>query len=155
MVGFVSIALVAASLAGSYDCTPAHQVVISENGAASSEVQFPEADREAWRFGLRVPRGDAPSVSISWPADPIQIAGDHPSLAVAPGQVAFAAIHPGPCMFTERACISLVELSAREDGNVAFSILPAGSSRNEDGTRSLLHVAFVGTCQRRDEAERQ
>jgi hypothetical protein len=149
MVGFLAAALLAASLSGNYDCTIEHQVVITEQGAGNQEVQFPESDRDAWRFGLRVPNGAAPEVTVVWPANPIQIAGTHPSLAVAAGQLAFVATAPGPCMFTEQACAALVELSARDDGSAAFSILPAGSSRDEQSsTRSLLHVVFLGTCRR-------
>jgi hypothetical protein len=149
----VALTLVAAAaLAGAYDCTIEHQGVISETGVQSSSVNFPEADRDNWRFAIRVPNGDDPQVTIDWPANPIQVAGRHPTLSIAPGQVAFFAMAPAPCMFTESACLALVELSARDDGSAAFSILPAGSSRAENGTRSLLHVAFVGTCRRRNGA---
>jgi hypothetical protein len=156
MVGFLNAALLAASLSGNYDCAIEHQVVVTEQGAGNQEVQFPESQRDAWRFGLRVPNGAASEVTVDWPANPIQIAGTHPSLPVAPGQVAFIATAPGACMFTEQACIALVELSARDDGSAAFSILPAGSSRDAaTGARSLLHVVFLGTCRRQNGAARQ
>ena len=44
-------------------------------------------------------------------------------------------------MFTEQACVTIVELSARDDGSLIFSILPAGSSRHElSGDPSAVHV---------------
>jgi len=149
MVEALATALLAASLSGSYDCTIERQVAITEAGAQNQEVMFPESERDSWRFGVRIANADASQVVIDWPANPIQIAGTHPSLPLAPGQVALAAMARGPCMFTEQACVTLVELSARDDGNAAFSILPAGSVRNESGARTLLHVVFLGTCRRR------
>lgn len=150
----LATALLAASLPGAYDCTIEHQIVLTENGfdAARQQVMFPASERDVWRFGLRVPRGDAPTVVVDWAADPIQIAGSHRTLPVAPGQVFFVALSGGPCMFTEQNCATMVELSARDDGSVAFSILPTGSSRAESGARALFHVVFIGTCRPRNAA---
>ena len=147
----LSMAMLAASLPGNYDCTIDRQVVITEAGVQPGDaVSFPESERDAWRFSLRVPRGDAPTVVVDWAANPIQIAGSHQTLPVAPGQVFFVALSPGPCMFTEQNCATMVELSARDDGSAAFSILPTGSSRSESGVRSLFHVVFIGSCRRRE-----
>jgi len=150
----LATALLAASLPGNYDCTIERQVVINEAGVVPGDaVQFPEADRDSWRFGVRVPIGAAASVTVEWPANPIQIAGTFRALPIAPGQIVLMAAAPGPCMFTEQACATLIELSAREDGSAAFSILPAGSSHDAtSGSRSLLHVVFLGTCRRRSAA---
>lgn len=146
-MAIVAAALLAASLPGTYDCTIERQAVVTETGVQPGDaVQFPEAERDAWRFSVRVPRGDAPEVTLTWAANPIQIAGRHASLAIAPGQLVFVALSPGPCMFTEGPCATLVELSARADGSAAFSILPAGSSVDANGVRSLFHVIFIGTC---------
>jgi hypothetical protein len=148
----LAAALLAASLPGSYDCTIEHQVVINEDGVVAGDqaVQFPDADRDAWRFAVRVPNDAAASVTVEWAANPIQIAGEFRSLPIAPGQIVFMAAARGPCMFTEQACATLVELSARDDGSAAFSILPAGSSHDAaSGVRTLLHVVFLGTCRQR------
>jgi hypothetical protein len=146
MVGPFAIAMLAASLPGSYDCNIDRQATITEAGASDSQVMFPESDRANWRFSVRVPEGRAPEVTIDWPANPIQIAGRHPSVEIAPGQLVMFAMSNGPCMFTESACMAMIELSAHEDGSIGYSILPAGSSRNQDGTRTMLHVVFLGTC---------
>jgi hypothetical protein len=140
-------ALLAASLPGTYDCDIERQAVVTEAGVQpGTAVEIGEADRGAWTFSVRIPRGDAPEVTLTWPTNPIQIAGRHSSLAIAPGQLAFVALSPGPCMFTEGPCAALVQLSARADGSAAFSILPAGSSQDARGVRSLLQVIFIGTC---------
>ena len=149
----IAMAMTAASLPGNYDCTIERQVVITENGAEGSTVNFPETERNAWGFRVSLPR-DGRSATIDWPANPVQVAGRHLTLPLAPGQVAFAAPSEGPCMFTEQGCVAIVEFSARNDGGLAFSILPAGSVHDAaSGTRSLLHVIFLGSCRRRDGSE--
>jgi hypothetical protein len=156
MVILGTIALFAISLPGSYDCAIERQVVITETGASGEGVNFPDDQRDAWRFAVRIPRGDASSVTVEWPANPVQIAGTHRSLPLAPGQIAFVTTSAGPCMFTEQACVVIVELSARDDGHLAFSILPAGSVRDDaTNVRSLLHVVFLGSCQRQSGSERR
>ena len=152
MTAMLALALaMAASLPGRYDCTIEHQSVVTEaGGQPGAQVNFPEDQRENWRFGVEVPRNERAEVTIDWPANPIQVAGRHASLPLAPGQIAMAVPARGPCMFTEQTCLTLVEFSAREDGTLAFSILPAGSTRAENGTRSILHVIFTGACRRRN-----
>src|SRR3954463_8821561 len=137
MNGLFTIAFLAASLPGNYDCNIERQATITEAGASDQQVMFPESERTNWRFSLRVPEGRAPEVTIDWPANPIQIAGRHPSIDIAPGQVAMFALSNGPCMFTESACMAMIELAAHDDGSLGYSILPAGSSRNPDGARTL------------------
>jgi hypothetical protein len=145
------LAAVAASLPGRYDCTIERQSVVNEaGGQPGAAVGFPEAERDNWRFRAEVSRGDNADVTIEWPANPIQIAGRQRTLPLAPGQIAFVVPARGLCMFTEQMCLTLVELSARDDGTLAFSILPAGSSRAENGTRSILHVIFTGVCRRQN-----
>lgn len=152
MTTMIALALAAAaSLPGRYDCTIEHQSVVTEaGGQPAAQVNFPEDQRDNWRFRVELPRNANAEVTIDWPANPVQVAGRHASLPLAPGQIAMAVPAGGPCMFTEQACLTLVEFSAREDGGLAFSILPAGSSRAENGTRSILHVIFTGLCRRRN-----
>jgi hypothetical protein len=149
MVNLIAAGLLAASLPGSYDCTIERQVAIQEQGASNQDVAFPESEPQMRRFRLRVSNGPAPEITIDWPGNPIQIAGSHRTLSIAPAQVVAMSPSTGPCMFTEQACVAMVEISAREDGSAAFSILPAGSVRDEtSGVRSLMHVVFLGTCRR-------
>ena len=149
MVNLIMMGLLAASLPGNYDCTIERQVAIGEQGASNQEVAFLESEPQMRRFRLRVPTGAAPEIVIDWPGNPIQIAGSYRTLPIAPAQVVAMAPSAGPCMFTEQACVAMVEISAREDGSAAFSILPAGSVRDAaSGVRSLMHVVFLGTCRR-------
>jgi hypothetical protein len=148
MTAISAAALLAASLPGNYDCTIERQAVVTETGVQPGDaVQFPETERDAWRFSVRVraPANAAPQVEVRWPANPIQIAGTHAAIDLAPGHVAFMAAARGPCMFTEINCASLIQLSAREDGSAAFTIMPAGLAGP-----TQLHVIFIGSCRRQN-----
>jgi len=103
---------------------------------------------------VRVTEGNGPRATVEWPADPIQLAGTYPLVAINSGQAAFAILRQGPCTFTNQACLAMVELSARADGNLAFSILPTGSLRQENGKLELFHVIFTGSCRRQSGAQR-
>jgi hypothetical protein len=149
MSPMIALAMAASALSGSYDCTIERQAVVTEAGVQpGNAVSFPEAERDNWRFSVRLRenRNAAPQVEVRWPANPIQIAGTHPALDMAPGHVAFIAMARGPCMFTETNCMSLIQLSAREEGGAFFTIMPAGLSRDEAGVRTQLHVIFTGAC---------
>jgi hypothetical protein len=149
----IALAAAAATLSGSYDCTFDHQAIVTEAGVQpGAAVSFDGADRDHWRFGarLRENRNAAPQVEITWPGDPIQVAGTHAAIDVGPGHYAFVAMHPRPCMFTETNCVALIQLSARADGSAAFTIMPSGLSGDEANGRSQFHVIFTGTCRRQN-----
>jgi hypothetical protein len=141
----------AAALTGRYDCTIERQAVITETGVQPGDaVSFEGADRGNWRFAVRLRenRNAAPGIEVSWPANPIQIAGTHAALDVGPGHLAFIAMARGPCMFTETNCMALIQLSARADGSAAFTIMPTGLAGDERTGRTQLHVIFTGVCRR-------
>jgi hypothetical protein len=141
----------AAALSGTYDCTFERQAIITEAGVQpGAAVNFEGADRDNWRFSVRLRenRNAAPQVEITWPANPIQVAGTHAAIDVAPGHYAFVAMAAGPCMFTETHCMALIQLSARADGSAAFTIMPTGLAGDEASGRSQLHVVFTGSCRR-------
>lgn len=140
-----------AALSGSYDCLIDRQVVINENGVQpGAVVNLDGGEGEAWRFNVRLieHRNAATQVEVRWPANPIQIAGTQASLDLGPGHLAFLAMSPPPCMFTEANCMALVQLSARADGSAAFTIMPTGLAGDESSGRTQLHVIFTGACRR-------
>ena len=155
MVDVIAAALLAASLPGSYDCAIERHVLITEDGVSNDPIRFSGSDGTDWRFALRAAGGADPSVTIDWSEDPIQIAGTYGSRGLAPGQLAVGATRPAPCTFAAETCTTLIALSSRDDGTAAFSIIPAGSVlHGGTGVRSLFHVVFLGTCRRRNGAER-
>ena len=156
MTALLAAAMLAANLSGSYECVVDRQIIINEGRAnlPNEEVRFEGVGQRDWRFGVRVSGTQTPTVVITWPQNPISIAGTFRAMTLAPGQVAVAIGSRGPCMFTEQACVSIFELSAHDDGSAAFSILPAGSVRDHLlGSRRIFHVILMGTCQPRRASE--
>ncbi|HEX8667619.1 MAG TPA: hypothetical protein VF727_04520 [Allosphingosinicella sp.] len=134
-----------------YDCTIERQYVITAEGGSwnESQVQFPDVDKADWRFTVDLDTGENSLATVSWKRNPVQIAGEHPVLRLAPGHYAFAAAAGGNCMFTEEACLALVELADRDQVSASVLIAPAGLSLDPTtGKRSLLQVTSVGRCAR-------
>ena len=153
MVAALLLAAAAGTLSGPFDCTFERQAVVDESGVQSGAVvNFEDEDRDNWRFSVRIQenRNRPPQFIVTWPANPIQIAGTHTGIDLAPGHVAFVAISPPPCMFTEINCMALVQLSARADGSAAFTIMPTGLAADETGGRTQFHVIFTGSCRRQN-----
>ena len=143
----------APALSGSYDCMIERQSVVTETGVQSGNVvNFEGADRENWRFvvRLRENRNAAPQVEVRWRTNPIQIAGTHAAIDVAPGHLAFVAMSRPPCMFTETNCMALIQLSASPGGGAAFTIMPTGLFGDGNTGRTQLHVIFTGVCRRQN-----
>ncbi|HEX5185146.1 MAG TPA: hypothetical protein VFW19_18580 [Allosphingosinicella sp.] len=136
-----------------YDCTIDKQFVITPAGGSwnESQVQFPTVQQADWRFTIDLKTGDNPTAKVNWTKDPIQIAGEHAALELAPGHFAFAAVAGGNCMFTEEACLAMVEIADRDETSASILIAPAGLSRDKDGKRSLLQVTSLGHCSRTTE----
>ena len=153
MVGVLILAAAAGTLSGTYDCSFERQAVVDESGVQpGAVVNFEGEDRDNWRFSVRMRenRNGPPQFIVTWPANPIQIAGTHTGIDLAPGHVAFVAISPPPCMFTEINCMALVQLSARADGSAAFTIMPTGLAGDETSGRTQFHVVFTGSCRRQN-----
>jgi hypothetical protein len=133
-----------------YDCVIEKQFVITpQKGDWNNQtVTFPTAGQADWRFSVDLFTGARPTARVTWALDLVQIAGTHPALALAPGHYAFAAASAGPCMFTEQACLALVELADRDETSASVLISPAGLTIDEHKKRSRLQVTSLGSCRR-------
>lgn len=153
-VGLAMAALLAASLPGGYDCQIGQTAVITENGVLSGEPdQFPEALGPAWRFGLNVRElaNAALEVEVRWPpASLVEIGGTYPAQELAPGHIAFAGSTRGGCLFGGTHCPFLVQLAAREDGSLGFTIMPTGLNRTRSGGFTQFNIIFTGSCRRQN-----
>jgi hypothetical protein len=153
MVEALLLAAAAGLFSGPYDCTFERQAVVDEAGAQpGAVVSFEGEDQNNWRFSVQMQenRNRPPQFIVTWPANPIQIAGTHTGIDLAPGHVAFVAISPPPCLFTEINCMALIQLSARDDGSAAFTIMPTGLAGDEASGRTQFHVVFTGSCRRQN-----
>ncbi|HEV7658253.1 MAG TPA: hypothetical protein VGO55_00250 [Allosphingosinicella sp.] len=148
-------ALLAASLPGSYACEIAQTTVVTENGVLSGAPnQFPEAHRPGWRFGVEVrERANAtPEVEVRWPpASLIELGGTYAAVVLEPNHLVVTAMARS-CLFGSTNCPVLIQLAAREDGSLGFTILPTGLTRRARGSSELtqMNIIFTGSCRRQN-----
>jgi hypothetical protein len=152
---FAALALLASGPSASYVCTLDVPAALTHNGndAALHPIRFPGVAGGAWKFHLAVTHGeDVTSVELSWPEDPIQIAGKYPALSTSEGSVAFTAHSAGPCMFTEAGCITLVNLVDFGDGTAKVVVTPSAITTDpaKNNKRVPFEVIIEGSCTRTD-----
>ena len=139
-----------------YDCAMDRQVVISSNGAQWTMGSNPIADKDLaiWRPSLELTQVSLGAsiqdeVRVTWNEDIAQIRGSHRFQWLAPGQFAFSSERRSACTFTEKGCVSMVEVSDVDERTALISITPAGSAHDiKTGKRSFLHLVSLGKCTR-------
>jgi len=142
--------LVAASLVAAYDCElQAPKAVGFEGGqATSSDIGIPPA---SLRFTIQLESGNPIQAKVAWPGDPLTMAGRFPTITTAPGSYAFSAYSAGPCLFTETACLSQVNLVEVSAGTAKVIVTPVALASDEKaGTRTPFAVIGLGQCTRSD-----
>ncbi|GEM_PF-3227397 len=152
-MSLMALALVAA-VSSSYDCTLAEPRALTQDGDKTSlnPINFPGVAEGAWRFNASVKQDkNGINIDVVWPSNPIQIAGKFAGLPTADGAIVFSAFSMGPCMFTESACISLVNLVDAGDGTAKVIILPASLATDKAANaREPFVVVIEGKCTRTD-----
>jgi hypothetical protein len=144
------ILLTAASLIAAYDCQlEAPKAVGFEGGQAkASDIGLPPA---SLHFSLTLQSGNPMQAKLDWPGDPLTMAGTFPAVSSAPGAYAFSAMSLGPCLFTEKACLSQVNLVELSAGKANVIINPVALAKDEKtGVRAPFAVIVEGTCSRTD-----
>jgi hypothetical protein len=148
---FATVATTAAN-AKTYDCHVDPPLALDRDGntATLKPINFPQLKSEPWTFSVSIEKGksDEPDVAhVTWPSNPIQIAGDFPVLPTANGALAFTAIGFDGCMFTVGACLAIVQIADQEAGTAKISIQPSALWTDDKTNRSDPFVAVIdGTC---------
>ena len=133
-----------------YDCTLERQIMLVSNGGEWSQTPqaIPELDSEQWKFSVETDRSGKRAV-VRYEPDMMQLSGTHDLVWLAPGQFAFTPAFGGPCLFTEKACVALVEVSDVDESKALVSVAPAGSVLEPDsGRRNVLQMISLGSCRR-------
>ena len=149
MSSLLSLALAAATIVGSFDCTLGVPRALNESDgkATLNAINFPGVAEGAWKFRLDIENKDGLNFIVKWRENPIQIAGKFAGLPTSEGSFAFTAFSTGPCMFTETMCMSLVHLVPQADGTAKIIILPTAlASNSEARTRDPLIIVIEGKC---------
>ena len=141
------IALIAAaSLIATYDCELASPKAVGFDGnkATATDIGLPPA---SLRFSLSFEAGNPIQAKLDWPGDPLTMAGSFPAVQTAPGAYAFSAFSSGPCLFTEQACLSQVNLVDAGGGTAKLIVTPVALATDKQAnTRSPFAVVALGTC---------
>jgi len=149
----IAVAMIMAAVAGltHYNCGMEVPKSITRDGSAVTvrEIGFPVA-ADGWHFSLTVnvgKGGHGIDATVTWPGDPIQIAGKHAALVTADGSIAFTAMSGGPCMFTESMCLTLVNMARQPDNSIKFVLMPSALATDEQAkSRAPFIVVAEGSC---------
>ena len=138
----------AAALLASYDCQldSPRALMLDGPSVTASELGLPA---DTMQFSVEIEEGDPITANVKWPKDPMQIGGRFPTIETAPGAYAFSAYSSGPCLLTEKSCISQVSLVEIEKDIARVVITPVALTKNEAaGTRSPFAVIAIGQCRK-------
>ncbi len=142
----LAIGLLAAS-ALSLSCTvdPPRSVSPTSQGVISNLIRLP-AEMNQWRFDLTInDKSDSTDVKLDWPGDPIRAGRALAAFPIGPHDYSFVSLHPGPCLFTQNACIFMYTVSVQKDGSAQILIQP--SAIGSEGEWSKPFQAYMtGRC---------
>jgi hypothetical protein len=142
----VLLSLIAAqTLSLSCVVDPPRDVSVSGDTATSKVIGLPP-EMNLWRFDLSVRDGkDSVDVDLNWPGDPITSGKAVSAIPIGPHDYSFVSLHPGPCLFTQTACMTMYTLSVQKDSTAQILIQPA--ALGSDGEWSKPFQAFLtGHC---------
>ena len=140
------------AVAVTYNCSIESPVSLQRNGDTSklNHITVGNSEHEPWKFSIKVvppkTKDDLPTAVVDWPTDPIQIAGSHPLLPTSDASNAFVAVSGGPCLFTEQACATLVQIVDQSDKTAMIEILPSAIGGDEKNGRRPFVAIMEGTC---------
>ena len=143
--------MAAAAVPTHYDCSMEVPKFVHRDGkgAVLGDIGLP-VGADGWHFTLALDPGKSGhgvNATVTWPGDPIQIAGKHAAVLTADGAIAFAAASAGPCTFTESMCLTMVNMARQPDNSIKFILLPSAlATDTEAKTREPFIVVAEGSC---------
>ena len=154
-MNLAALMIAASVVSTSYDCTldvPAN-LFRGDNKAEVVPIKLPPDYK--WAFGLTVFRSQSDvQAEITWPGNPMQIAGKFAALSTAKDAIAFAPFSGGPCLFTETGCLALVQVAEQPDGTANIFVTPAAlATDRERDVRSPFLVVAEGKCVRKGNSQ--
>ncbi|MEQ7872557.1 hypothetical protein ABDK56_00925 [Sphingomonas sp. ASV193] len=145
----ISLILMASAAQASFDCQLEAPKAIGFDGekVTASTIGLPPA---TLAFALTISDGNPKQATITWAEDPMKMAGTFPAIETAPNSYAFSSFSGGPCMFTEKACLTQFNLVGARDGSAFLVVTPVALTRDQkSGGREPFAVLARGVCQRR------
>jgi hypothetical protein len=142
--------LVASVVSAQYDCKviPPTEALERLGGATTRmPLRLVGPGQKSWDFQIHLQSNPKLSVSVKWPEDPIQIAGNFQAFQTSEGAIAFVALRAPPCMFTKSMCFSTVHLVDESAATANIVITPAALV-DADSTHGLSPFVadILGSC---------
>ncbi|WP_309601707.1 hypothetical protein [Sphingomonas sp.] len=154
MIG--SITMWAAAVSASFHCNAdAPQMLTGEMASPKlTEIGLPpEAANRSFDVRIQT-KDDVPRVEVTWPNDAMRLTERlMPAFETAEGSYAFTSYSVGPCLFTDKGCVSQFSIVDRgeKNGKADLLIVPAGlTSDPKSGKKTLMTIIMRGTCERTD-----
>ena len=147
------ISLVVTAVIAAFSCQvdAPQSVSIVEGTAKANAIGLPAA---SLKFSLSISAGDPMIAKVEWPGDPMQVAGEVPAISTGPGAYGFSAYSPGPCLFTEKECLTQVNVVETEDGKAQIILAPIAIARDSNSNRrNPFAVLAAGRCIRTDQTK--
>jgi hypothetical protein len=144
MIALAIAAAVVAGPTGVYDCSldDVSAVDVEHGKAIASMIEG--LPTEALKFRI-IYQGD--NATVDWPNSPIQASGKQTVLGTAPGAGMILMVAPGPCLFTEAACASMLNYAHQADGSLKLLLTPTAVTYDKDhNTRFPFLVSIRGIC---------
>jgi len=93
-------------------------------------------------------KDDLPEAVIDWPNSPIQVSGHYPAIPTAGNSYAIIAFSPGPCLFTDTACATMINFVGEPDGNAKVLMYPAALTTTDEKLqlKEPFIVVLQGSC---------
>jgi hypothetical protein len=153
-IGLLAALASGPAIARTYHCKldPPQALVRNGDQMALRKIGFAKLTPDALAFTVAIAPGEKKgpaTAKVTWPGDPIQLAGIFPVLPTAKGSFAFNAFSMGPCMFTDMACMAMVQLVDQPDQSARVLILPSAVQGDGETGKREPFVAFIeGACTR-------
>ena len=147
---------IGAALLASFHCEAGvPRMLVEEQGQpVLNSIGLPQK-AENRSFDVRISADDPlPKVEVTWPDDGMYLARHVlPAFETADGSYAFTGFSHGPCLFTDKGCLSQFSIVDRGDqtGKADLLIVPTAlSSDKATKKKMLMAVIMRGECQRTD-----
>ena len=147
---------IGAALLASFHCEAGvPRMLVEEQGQpVLNNIGLPQK-AENRSFDVRISADDPlPKVEVTWPDDGMYLARNVlPAFETADGSYVFTGFSHGPCLFTDKGCLSQFSIVDRGDqtGKADLLIVPAALSTDPTTKKKMLMTVIIrGECQRTD-----
>jgi hypothetical protein len=96
-----------------------------------------------WEFDLSLDKRNA---TIHWPSSPMQLDGRGPLIQIGPTSFATFLASPGPCLFTDGNCGSMVIFSEQSDKSLRLLLEPLAVIKLEESGAQPYKIFINGAC---------